>query len=217
MSTLVREKTKIAEKIDPDFASDVYQKLGYTALKRSISHSQVITLLQQAEISPFTSSSVRKYKKEMLDKVNTPYKRANLMEAMGALLIVVAFFTFLFAIPFFTLVSSTNFSCYVFTIAGIGVIISCIVGACFLCNKTKGLGLYSWVMTPIEEYSLPIPEYALQSAMFIKDKFPDATFCVDSLEFKRRVLDPFLVMKLDGRNYYIEVWNESDYKKERTI
>lgn len=79
---------------------------------------------------------------------------------------------------------------------------------------------FSWEDCPIEEYTRPIPEFALQTAMDLKKLLPGATFQIDELVEDKNVGDPFLVMTYPGDDgdeylYYMEVWNEPGFSGER--
>ena len=71
---------------------------------------------------------------------------------------------------------------------------------------------------PIDENA--IPEFALQTACDLKERFPNFTFGIDVLEEKKEqpiTYDPFLWMRGDWDVYYLEVWNEPGYKQERMV
>lgn len=73
----------------------------------------------------------------------------------------------------------------------------------------------SWHRNRIQDYSDPIPEFALQTACDMKKEFPDMEFHIDSLVKGRAYKDPFLVGYWNHQEFYLEVWNEPDYKQER--
>ncbi len=89
-----------------------------------------------------------------------------------------------------------------------------------------------WHSTRLREYEKPIPEFVLQTALDLQTKLPEAqslhvewfepgydserTTVSTALSGALKIFDdPFLVMKYGDKLYYMEVWNESRFKKER--
>jgi hypothetical protein len=71
-----------------------------------------------------------------------------------------------------------------------------------------------WEVVCIKGYHLPIPEFALQTAIDVKTACPEVALFIEEL---RTTKDPFLVAKLGGETYYLEVWNEPGFKQERVV
>ena len=73
-----------------------------------------------------------------------------------------------------------------------------------------------WGVTPIEEYSDPIPEFAIDTALKVKAAIPEATFSVEHF-VHWNAQDPFLSFKVPGvqRRFVIEVWDEPEFTAER--
>ena len=70
-----------------------------------------------------------------------------------------------------------------------------------------------WVKTRIEHYDEPVPEFALQTAILLKKKLPEAEFYIEHLAYTP---DPFLMVQLGKSDLvYIEVWDESNFKAKR--
>ena len=61
--------------------------------------------------------------------------------------------------------------------------------------------------------NIPIPEFALATAVRVKESLPTAKLSIEILMANERQLaDPFLVMELAGQKFYLEVWNESKFE-----
>ncbi len=74
----------------------------------------------------------------------------------------------------------------------------------------------SWWTTPISEYEEPIPEFAIDTALRIKQAIPEAEFSIEHF-LHWRTNDPFLSFKVPGvkRRFVVEVWDEPDFEAER--
>lgn len=73
-----------------------------------------------------------------------------------------------------------------------------------------------WDTTPISEYNEPIPEFAIDTALRIKEAIPEAEFSIEHF-VHRTTSDPFLSFKVPGiqRRFVVEVWDEPDFTAER--
>jgi hypothetical protein len=71
-----------------------------------------------------------------------------------------------------------------------------------------------WVRRSFSEIAFPVPEFVLQTACDLKEKLPNAYLAVEYLE---STADPFLILRYQKADYYMEVWSESKYKQERII
>jgi hypothetical protein len=74
-----------------------------------------------------------------------------------------------------------------------------------------------WVTDHISLYDQPIPEFAIDTALLVKQAIPEAEFSVEHF-VHWRVYDPFLSFRVPGvrRRFVIEVWDEPDFEAERT-
>ena len=74
-----------------------------------------------------------------------------------------------------------------------------------------------WLSEPISEYSEPIPEFAIDTALKMKEVLPEATFYVEHYVVSRAYGDPFLSFRVPGvkRRFVIEVWDEPDFEAEK--
>lgn len=82
--------------------------------------------------------------------------------------------------------------------------------------RDKDYGHGSWITAPISEYEEPIPEFALDTALLVKQAIPEAEFSVEYFVHWRQQ-DPFLSFKVPGvlRRFVVEVWDEPEFTAER--
>ncbi len=82
--------------------------------------------------------------------------------------------------------------------------------------REQSWGHGGWFTTPINEYDQPIPEFAIDTALRIKQAIPEATFSIEHF-VHRRTEDPFLSFRVPGvqRRFVVEVWDEPDFTAER--
>jgi len=71
-----------------------------------------------------------------------------------------------------------------------------------------------WARTGIREYQQmvenpAIPEFALSLATQVKEELPEANVYVEHLVHQP---DPFLVVAMDGEEFYLEVWEEPGFE-----
>ncbi|MFB3814347.1 MAG: hypothetical protein ACE14L_09550 [Terriglobales bacterium] len=59
-----------------------------------------------------------------------------------------------------------------------------------------------------------VPEYVLSRAVAIKEKLPAANFELDQLRVEKEY-DPFLVVSCGRERFYIDVWEEPNFERER--
>ncbi len=73
-----------------------------------------------------------------------------------------------------------------------------------------------WATDPISEYGQPVPEFAIDTALRIKQAIPEAEFSIEHF-VHWRTNDPFLSFKVPGvqRRFVVEVWDEPDFTAER--
>ena len=92
-----------------------------------------------------------------------------------------------------------------------------------LSDKVEGIIKKEWDWNQLtfkecHERGIEIPEFALDTAVRVKELLPDASLTVEALVATDRVLgDPFLCLDYAGRKYYLEVWYESRFENRRTI
>lgn len=85
-------------------------------------------------------------------------------------------------------------------------------------ESAYGRTFWSWRLTPLTGYLSPVPSYALQTALSIKSKMPEANFLVDELTSTYHALDdPFLVVHVGRLHFHIDVWDEPSFTGKRTL
>lgn len=63
------------------------------------------------------------------------------------------------------------------------------------------------------EQRIPVPDFAINTAIQVQEKLPGAKLYVDILASDDRMLgDPFLVLDSAGQEHYLEWWDESQFK-----
>lgn len=75
----------------------------------------------------------------------------------------------------------------------------------------------AWATTLISEYGQPVPEFAIDTALQIKQAIPEAEFSIEHF-VHWSTNDPFLSFKVPGvqRRFVVEVWDEPDFEAERS-
>jgi hypothetical protein len=69
----------------------------------------------------------------------------------------------------------------------------------------------SWNVTSLIGYAGPVPQSVLHQALRIKERLPEAEFFVHQFVQKKKVLDPFLVVRYGGHEHFIAVWDEPGF------
>ena len=183
--------------------------------------------LKELDIQPLDKLAVRAYKKSKERDYKTGAIAAR---GLATLLVPLAVGTILAMIEVQKFhISAESFIFFATIIATVvTVIISMSVFGAMVENDqiTKTHHVWSW-----EDYDLRnsptyahyprfIPAYVLNLANQICEKVPRAQFGVEELTHKvekmaNPVPDPFLWVKLDGELYYIEAWDERDFRDNR--
>lgn len=73
-----------------------------------------------------------------------------------------------------------------------------------------------WDTTHIQGYKKPIPEFALHTAIQIREKEPRAEILIEELRYTR-IVDPFMIVRLNRVDAYIEVWEEREFTGKRQV
>lgn len=68
----------------------------------------------------------------------------------------------------------------------------------------------SWTHTQLTEYDRPIPEFALDKAIRIKEAMPEVTFVIQHMSDPKA--DPFLVAVVGKEIYFVEAWDEPRFE-----
>ena len=65
----------------------------------------------------------------------------------------------------------------------------------------------------IDDYVGSMPMRVRTLVMYIRDVLPTADLRVDQLVQDETIVDPFLVLRRSGVDYYIAVWDEDDFSR----
>jgi hypothetical protein len=81
---------------------------------------------------------------------------------------------------------------------------------------------FSWARRDLRHCNDEVPLFAVSHAVALKKELPTADFQVESFtrngyQCRSVVFDPFLIMNLDGIEFYIDVWNEPKYEARKTV
>jgi hypothetical protein len=207
-------KTDIVDDVD-DTDLDLYKEASqilhyhvpFVEVTSKDKRGQVVSKLNEMGIDVFTNESVQKYKEKMAPRMS---------DIIPGIIFSTLFCTGITA----AILSYSN------DIANmIGMSLCCllpsiavtVIGATFIEGRFYNK---QWRKYRIQQFFDPIPEFAIQTAVDIKKSFSNSSIScelyIDRLEKGRGPWkDPFLIAEIDGQEYYVEVWNEPDYKVER--
>lgn len=213
-----------------DLAAAAAEHLGYTALIKNLPALRAATRdrvsLKQAMadlgVAPFNNRDVARYQTKMA-RVHTPLTTWALIFSHNF-----AFGLFIGGLAALSVSGASCLILYAISVVPawlsqicwgglVTAMIGCLVGAAFvIATNGKTITYAEWRAIPIELYHRPIPEFALQTAVDIKQRCPEARFVIEELQFKQRTLDPFLAVRdSEGNTYYLEVWNEPRFVQKR--
>ena len=71
----------------------------------------------------------------------------------------------------------------------------------------------SWRRILLSACKEEVPLFALRKAVQVKKACPEAILEVDELIEEKKLIDPFLVARLDDETYYLEVWKEPKFEE----
>lgn len=198
--------------ISLSFANEVKSKLGYNNLLLPIKIADEMKIFNEIGLMPFDTNSVNEYKKEKEKETGSN----KILRFIASMLIFVLIACILGCfIGIVLAIIQVEFSKFV-------VFGSVILGILSFISLAISLSIYkipTWERVSLQNYSNTVPEYALQTALDIKNLNNNVLFFVDHLTFKEIVLDPFLIVKFcdSKKEYYIEVWDELNFKQKRII
>ena len=199
-----------------DLDREAQATLGYNVLFRermkSRQHKSLQRTLIDLDIQPFTRSSVEAYKESCEQTANRRLAETalagfgfSMLAGIGALLVLVFSTLFGFVVVAFY--------------AAVALLVSTTAAIACGLIESRYSRERTWSMQQLASYAEPIPEFALQTAVDIKQAHPEVEFYVCKLEENEIVVDPFLVLRSrDGdqeHDYYLEVWNESKFSGGR--
>lgn len=224
-TTLTREPVQLTEQPADDLCSfkelakDAKQLLDYSpdigAERKATSElAKLQQAMRELDIQPFRAADVERYKKAEAKRASSNIFLRHAED--------ITFGIFVFAAVM--LVGSVIGCLAASTVPGWLWLAPVVCVAVIVTDAIAAGGLSSteivsakWKREPLGSYSSPIPEFALQTAVDLKRRCPIAEFYVDELTVEKRVLDPFLVVRCGGQQYFLEVWNEPRFQQKRSV
>ena len=91
-------------------------------------------------------------------------------------------------------------------VASLTSILLLLAKGCELSDRLAALSP-TWERVPLAGYQEDVPLHVLERAVAIKKQLPSAEFYVE-----QRAKDPFLIVKCDEEEYYVEVWQEPRFE-----
>lgn len=189
--------------------------------------------LASLQIDPYTNESVQAYKAKIDRKWWWKYAPLNIADdCIEPTMFVAAVCLFLFSLITagsllgLSIAGATLAVSWAFYLGLLGcclssVLVLGVIYAVLRENEVLRIKKPAWHCQIIEGYDLSkIPDFALQTAVDIRERCPGASIYVDECIISERiiserVLDPFLVI-IDQYNVnrrFVEVWDESDFRK----
>lgn len=181
---------------------EAWRLLGYEHETRS---HQLEAALQKLAIAPFTPQSVARYKAAKVSRARASF--ADGMFGFAWMFSVIAAGCGLAGIPIWTAGGPVV---PLVICAGMSIASAFAIGVAWAFKDVRSGNV--WQRVKIKDYRQPVPEFALQTAVDVARACPDVVISIDELQ---ESADPFLVASIGEAHYYLEVWNEKDFKQER--
>ena len=190
----------------------------------------LLDILHELAIDPFTKESVNKYKQE---KLKPYWIRIKLQQLTKRFQTVLEYTTILggacLLASTLILVSATLLCSFQFmnandVVAASKTFVTCLLSMTGYMGILYALSHISYPEWLYQRYynDTDVPCFVNQTAEDIYEKMVErgenphlCHYKIDAF-YMTKILDPFLVVTYDNKDYYIEVWNES-YQKEREI
>ena len=222
MTTLTRTKlTPSVAKPCDDFAREVSEKLGYSELAKEYAsgeaNRQLETVLMELEIAPFDARAVNAYKEDAVIEARRPSAKSVLSWYVGATVLALSVGSFVGSITWgMSCVKSGDNPLWPIILLVVSVV-TAFISRCLL-SQLQTIEA-NWRQCDISDYLLPIPKFALETALAIKGRLPESYVSVQYLRVNYVVNDPFLVVQAKGgdRSYYVEVWDEPGFNVKRMV
>ncbi len=198
-----------ATELELELAEEAARLLGYSKLKQTVAGVKEIRelsqVLQDLDVQPFPTNSVRRYKAEAPDAAELTdvpefFKRHRKLACL--LLWLIALWAILSAIG----IAVGWFLSWKLGVASVLSILVIFTKGCKFDDRLAAL-FQKWERLPLAEYQEEVPLYVLQKAVEIKKQLPAAEFYVE-----QRAEDPFLIVTCGEREEYIEAWREPRFE-----
>ncbi len=195
--------------LDAEFLRQCKEQLNYTLPTQVMidneQRTKVLGVLREIGLPPFDEKTVEQYKMRQRFLFATP---KYYWQCVFSLMVIVL------AIPAICVMCGASWV-YLWWCMPVVILVG-VIGVVANCAAVEDWK-WSWYNLPV--YSRPIPTFALQTAMDVKQRL-DAldikhSFAIYMLERHARAADPFLVLNAGNHEYYIEVWNEPSFDAKR--
>ncbi len=222
-----------------DLPAKAFKELGYTHLQTVLKEkaeeklklSEQISFaekLKQLKISPFTNESVKKYKEAIIRSMG--------FHCHGIIEIIKKYCFRLFIVSilslFLNLFSNQIILTFMadnpllnlyniwfkFSLIGIGVFfVSGMVSWVYFNLSNEECNLYKWRHFKLTGYDKPVPDFALDIALKIRqvEPFAEIGICELVKDKVRLNYDPFLYVNMSGKIFYLCVWDEPTFRGPR--
>jgi hypothetical protein len=215
MDDLIREDAASLVKEDElidftDLWKQAEEKLGYKVAKKSARQSKLkaslLSALEKADVRPFTGESVEKYKQQI--------------ESFPIVVpMVMTLATILCYVGSYWVLGVCSF--WGSGVLGVGLLLWSLVMTMGTVGSWvefgEGQSSNRWGRFFLENYTKPVPEFAIQTALDIRKHFRPVGKLRVWVEEAVEIPDPFLIVGAEGLDevFYIEVWNEPSFRGER--
>ena len=198
-----------------DVLDYAHEQLGYHHPHKDklCTEGALANALRIAGIIPFSHASVREYKRRRVQEVaggvffsNRAQTRLLKTAGLSLGLALVGVIMFLANNPGLLKTAGSILS-NIFAVLFIVSLVACVV---FGPRRSA-----TWKITPLKEYAGPVPGFALATAKEINQRVCGMTFLIDEMLVEDIQRDPFLVVRGNGEEYYVEVWAEPSYEQKR--
>jgi hypothetical protein len=188
------------ENINPlrrELGEKARKMFGYSGL---LTQQKVVEALADLGINPYSQASVEKYQARMLRKkrpLHSGFGAAGVLVGIGVLYL----WALLRPDPVFVIWPTVAFT---------------VISVYLLFRAMWRYYDWQWVRVPLDStYRGPAADFAIDTAVRVKELIPEARFFIEELRDGSLVDDPFLVMTLGNQTYYLEVWDESAFHDQK--
>jgi len=199
-------------------AKDASAKLGYKKLAQAILCPDALLFkLRELEIEPLSPLAVENYKRKKARPGMWSDTRLGLQLVTAAAVLAIGVVPYLTKNAKWDAPAPNSNSMAVLTLVALSIVMT-VMGIIQLfdfghngAHRTRR----EWKRVSIAEFSGNVPEFALRKALQLKAH--GANIRIDYLEETSEAVphplpDPFLVAILGDEAYYIDVWDEKEYK-----
>lgn len=197
-----------ADEIDR-LADKAVATLGYSGLKAAVNEKihrpndslELLAILREHGIKLFHPEEVERYKKEKAARASSHVRLGRAVSAILMASLVIFFFGLVTAVIYQPVWAGPVVFLSMFVMTGSTLILA------FSTITTA-----TWERHPLNNgYTGSIPRDVIELAIGLKQSAPKVEFDVDVLRVEKRILDPFLVVRLGEAEFAIAVWDEPKF------